>query len=55
MREPVEQGRSHALSLEHLVPVGEGQVAGDEEAGTLVAIGEDLEEQFGAGGSLVRV
>jgi hypothetical protein len=48
MGEVVEQGGGHAFALEDLAPVAEGQVAGDQQAGPLVAVGEDLEEQFGA-------
>ena len=48
MRQAVQQGRGHAFTLEDLPPIAEGQVAGDQQAGTLVTIGEDLEEQLGA-------
>ena len=49
MGEAVQQRRGHAFALEHLAPIGEGQVAGDQQAGPLVTIGEHLEEQLRAG------
>jgi len=49
MRQAVQQGRRHPLALEDLPPVSERQIAGDQQAGPLVAVGEDLEEQFCAG------
>jgi hypothetical protein len=36
------------FTLKDLAPVAEGEVAGDQEAGTLVALGEDLEQQSGS-------
>ena len=48
VRQPVQERSCHPLALEHLLPFAEGQVAGDEQAGPLVAIGEDLEQQFRA-------
>ena len=49
MRQPVQQGRRHPLALEYLLPVAERKVAGDQQAGPLVAVGKDLEQQFGPG------
>src|ERR1039458_5190274 len=46
MSKAVQQGRRHAFALEDTAPVAEGQIAGHQDAGPLVAIGEDLEEQF---------
>lgn len=37
------------LPLEDLVPFPEGKVARDQNAPTLIPVGEDLEEQLGAG------
>ena len=42
MRQPIQQGCSHSFALEELPPVAEGQIAGDQQAGPLVAVGEDL-------------
>lgn len=47
--EAVEQGGRHAFALEDLVPLAEREIAGDEQAGPFLAIGEDLKQQFGAG------
>ena len=49
MGQPVQQGRRHTFALEDLAPFTERQVAGDQQAGSFIAIGEDLEQQFGAG------
>lgn len=48
MGQPVQQGGRHAFTLEDLAPFAERQVAGDQQAGSLVAIREDLEQQLGA-------
>jgi len=48
-RQPVQQGRGHPFALEDLPPVSEHQIAGDQQAGPLVAVGEDLGEQFCTG------
>ena len=45
MRESVQQGRGHPLSLEDLLPHAEGQVVRHQQAGPLVTVGEDLEQQ----------
>ena len=47
--EPIKQRRRHPFALEHLSPLAERQVAGDQKAASLVAVGEDLEEQLGTG------
>ena len=47
MGQAVQQRRGHAFALEDLTPIAEGQVTGDQQAGPLIAIGEDLEEQLG--------
>ena len=46
VRQPVQESSCHPLSLKHLLPFAEWQVAGDQQAGPLVAIGEYLEQQF---------
>ena len=51
VREAIEQGGGHPFALEDLAPVGKGQIAGDQQAGPLVAIGEYLKEQLGSGSS----
>ncbi len=48
MGEAVKEGRGHPLALEHVVPLAERKVAGDEQAGSLVPVGEHLEEKLGA-------
>jgi hypothetical protein len=47
--EPVEQGAGQALGGEDPGPLVERQVAGDDGRASLIALGEHLEEQFGAG------
>lgn len=46
--ESIQQGCGHAFALEDLIPVAEGQVAGNQQAAAFVSIGKDLEEQFGS-------
>ena len=38
------------LGAEHVSPLVEGQVGGDQDGAPLVALAEDLEEEFRAGG-----
>ena len=45
----VEQGAGEALADEDLGPFVEGQVAGDQGGSALMALREDLEEEFRAG------
>ena len=47
--QPVQERGGHALALKYLAPIAEGQVAGDQQAGALVAVGENLEQQLGSG------
>ncbi len=47
----IEQGAGKALGGEHTGPLIEGQIAGDDNRAALVALAEDLEQQFGAGDS----
>ena len=49
MGEPVQQGSGEAFRAEDLSPLVEGQVGGDQDGALLVALAEDLEEQFRAG------
>lgn len=48
MAEAVEQGGRHPFALEHLHPVAERQVARQQQAPPLVAVGEDPEQQLHA-------
>lgn len=49
MGDPVEQCRRHCRILKHLLPAGELQVAGDDEATRFVALRHKLEEQGSSG------
>lgn len=49
VREAIQQCGGHAFALEDLSPIAKGEVAGDQQAGTFVTIGENLEQQFSAG------
>ena len=44
--EPVQQRADEAFRTEHLGPLIEGQVGGDQDGAALVALAEDLEEEF---------
>jgi len=46
MGQAIQQSRRHAFALEDLAPFTEGQVAGDQQTGPFVSVGEDLEQQF---------
>jgi hypothetical protein len=46
MRQPIQQRRRHPLALKNLHPVAESQVAGYQQAGSLITVREDLEQQF---------
>ena len=46
--EPIDDCTSQARVGERLAPFGEGRVGGDRDRGSLIALGEDLEEQLGA-------
>ena len=48
--EPVEERAGEALAAQHLGPVFERQVGGDDRGATLVSLGEHLEQQLGARG-----
>src|SRR5207248_7928920 len=45
--EPVDHGGGDGLVAEDLAPGGEGLVAGDDQAGALVAAGDEREHQVG--------
>ena len=49
MGQAIEQRAGKALGAEHAGPFVEGQVAGDDDRAALVALAEDLKQQFGAG------
>src|SRR5262249_22920622 len=46
VRQAVQERRRHPLALEDLIPFTERQVARDQDAATLVAIGEDSEQEL---------
>ncbi len=45
--ESVDHGGGNDVVAEHLAPSAEGLVAGDDETGSFVAAGDELEEQVG--------
>jgi hypothetical protein len=49
MRQPVEHGCGHFGVAEHLGPVGEGEVCGDQQGGVFVELADHVEEQLAAG------
>ncbi len=49
MSEAVQQGAGESLRAEDLGPLVEGQVGGDQDRPSLVALTEDLEEELSAG------
>ncbi len=46
--ETVQQGPGQAFGAEHLGPLIEGKIAGQQDGAALVALAEHLEQQFGA-------
>ena len=48
--EPVKQSAGEPLGAEHVGPLVEGQVGGDQDGAPFVALAEDLKEEFRAGG-----
>ena len=48
--EPVQQGSGEPLRAEYAGPLVKRQVGGDQDGAPLVALAEDLEEEFRAGG-----
>ena len=49
MGEAVEDGAGEALRSEHFCPLVERQVRGDDDRAALVTLGDDLEQELGAG------
>ena len=49
MGEAVEERAGEPLGTEYARPLVEWQIAGDQRAAALVALAEDLEQQFGPG------
>ncbi len=45
--QPVEEGRGHPLIPKHLRPMGKVEIRSQGDAGALVPVREELEEQFG--------
>ena len=52
--EPVQQRAGEPFRAEDFGPFVEGQVGGDQDGASLVALAEDLEEQFRPGGGQGR-
>ena len=49
MREPIEQcGGELLVAGKHGDPLGEGEIGGDDGGATLVAVGDQIEEQLAA-------
>ena len=48
MGQTIQESGGHTFPLEDLVPFAERQVAGDQQTGPFITIGEDLEQQFGS-------
>ena len=48
MGEPVEHGGGHLGVAEHLRPIGEGEVRGDEQRRVLVELADQVEQQLTA-------
>ena len=48
--EPVQQRAGEPFGSKHVGPLVEGQIGGDEDGAAFVALAEDLEEEFRAGG-----
>ena len=49
MGEPVQQRPGQAFGAEHLGPLVEGKIAGQQGGAASVALAEHLEQEFGAG------
>lgn len=48
MGQPIEQSRGHLGIAEHARPFGEAEVRGDDDAGLLVELGEQMEQERAA-------
>ena len=47
--ETVEQGGCHLGVAEHLRPIGESQIGGDQQRGVLIEFADQVEQQLSAG------
>lgn len=50
--EPVEQGRGHLGVAEDGGPFGEAEIGGDDHAGTLMELAQQVEQQCAARGAI---
>ena len=48
VRQPVEHGGCHFGVAEHLRPIGEGQIGGDQQRGIFVEFADQVEQQLAA-------
>ena len=49
VRQAIEHGGGHFDVAEHLGPIGEGEVGGDQQRGVLVELADEMEQQLPAG------
>ena len=49
MGQPVQQGGSHFFITEHRGPFGKAEVGGDDDAGTLIQLADQVEQQGATG------
>ena len=49
--ETIEQGRGHLRVAEHGCPLSEAEIGGDDDAGALIELAQQMEEQGPAGGA----
>ena len=47
--EPIQQCRGHFHITKHLPPLGKPQIGGDQHAGTLVQLGQQVKQQRATG------
>ena len=47
--QPIEHGGRHFGVAEHLRPIGEGQIGGDQERRVLIELADQVEQQLAAG------
>ena len=48
VRQPIQQSCSHLGITEHTSPLAEAEIGGDDDAGLLVKLGEQMEQQRAA-------
>lgn len=48
VRKPIEQSGRHFGITEHTAPLAEAEIGGDDDAGLLVKLGEQMEQQRAA-------